>query len=303
MKKLDIAGILSVILLSAMVSFPGCAANEAGKAGGVVRQDFVDEKIGRMSAEERFMLHGIGPMPASLVEDAYKMYIKDKGEQIICASDEQLAQRIMNAKDNVSIISFQRLLGRDKELALTCLTKKIKEICNSRQISEESAGMQIAKYGPKVIEPLLELAHGSVGRRTYIVIDAFGFLGDPQEIDKLFDIFGDFSRLDEVSYLRLAHAAVMAGHPRGMEMLINAATLEHNYCISCRADIKKITRGYDDLPENWAKEDWDSWWQKHRDCLRPGNTHLKAVSPVFIASVHKVLKAAADKIEKEASTQ
>jgi hypothetical protein len=78
----------------------------------------------------------------------------------------------------------------------------------------------------------------------------------------------------------------MTGNPVGIDMFIEAATFEteeelsitetdqmdaENFKESARRWLGKITNDYDDLPNDWLKDNWHSWWQKHRNTWKPSS--------------------------------
>lgn len=251
-----------------------------------------------MSEQECFLMLGVGPVPEALVETSYKVYIEAGGKQLIKASNQQLAQDIVNGKDNTSPISYYRLLSRNEKLAKTSLHKRIEAMCAS-DYGEGWLSLEIASYGPPVTDSLLQIAKTGTSEQRGVAIEALGFMRDSKAVDKLLNILGDAKKLDRLSYLRLARAAIMAGNPRGMELLIEAATTEGTLQETCRDELDRITQGYDDLPGDWSQKKWNAWWQKHRSAWRPETAYPTAMPTVMITSTHKMYQAVAEMIEKE----
>jgi len=269
----------------------------------------VNEGMVKISEEQQFLMHGIGPVPEALVKNMHKAYVEGEGKELIKASDQQLAEHIVQGKDSTSAISYYRLLSRNRKLAKASLNKKIEGMCAS-DYGEGWISLEIAGYGPPVIEILLKIAKMGTAEQRALAIDSLSFMRDPKVVDRLFSIFSDLEKLDSLSYLRLARAAIMVGNPKGMELLIEAATTERKWeksnkfriddiRRSCREELNRVTQAYDDVPREWSAEKWNAWWQKHRNSWKPDEAYPGAMSTAMIISRQKMYKAVAEKIERE----
>lgn len=262
-----------------------------------IDQDAADV-IAEMGEGIQSLLLELGVPLQSTIETLYNAYIEGDKKQLIKASNERLAEDVVNGKNNTSPISYYRLLARNEKLAKASLHKRIEAMCAS-DYGEGWLSLEIASYGPPVTEILLKIAKTGTPEQRGVAIEALGFMRDSKAVHKLLNILGDAKKLDRLSYLRLARAVIMAGNPRGMELLIEAATTEGKLQGTCRDELDRITQGYDDLPGDWSKEKWNAWWQKHKSAWRPETAYPTAMPTVMITSTHKMYQAVAEMIEKE----
>gem|GEM_PF-4567625 len=271
-----------------------------------IEQD-VAEGMAKMSEEERFLVLGVGPVPEALVKKMHKAYVGGEGKELIKAGDQQLAEHVVQGKDSTSAISYYRLLSRNRKLAKASLHKKIEGMCAS-DYGEGWISLEIASYGPPVIEILLKIAKMGTAEQRALAIDSLSFMRDPKVVDELFGILGDLEKLDSLSYLRFARAAIMVGNPKGMDLLIEAATAERKEEKSnefkiddvrrtCREELNRVTQAYDDVPREWSAEKWKAWWEKHRDTWKPSvNLSANQLLAGFKAQ-HKVFREVAKRLE------
>ena len=279
-------------------------------------EDFLSAQIEKakmsMSESDRFLMTGVGPVPEELMEKIYQAYVEGEGEELIKASDQQLAEHIVQGKDSVSAISYYRLLSRNKKLAKASLHKKIEVMCTS-DYGEGWISLEIASYGPPVIEILLKIVKTGTAEQRALAIDSLSFMRNPKVVDGLFDILGDLQNLDSLSYLRFARAAIMVGNPQGMDLLIEAATAERkgeklnkfrmdDVRRTCREELNRVIYAYDNVPSDWSVEKWKAWWKKHRDTWKP-SVNLSANQLLAGFKVqHKVFREVAKRLEANQET-
>jgi len=274
-----------------------------------IEQGVVAGRVPEMSEEDRFMRMPEGPVPESLIQAVCKAYIEADGEELVKASDEKLAENVVQGDRSTSPVSYYRLLHRNEKLAKASLPKKIEAMC-AEDYGEGWLSLEIATYGPAVIEILLEVAKQGTAQQRALAIDSLGHIRDPKAVDKLLNIFSDYDKLDGLSYFRLARAAIMVGNPRGIDLLIEAATRDKQEERSCkfslrdvrklcREELDRITQSYDDVPSDWSHGKWKEWWKKHRNDWRAEDVYPRGLSEALIVSGQKIFQAVAERIEKE----
>jgi hypothetical protein len=216
-----------------------------------------------------------GKISPEMVEMNYKAYIEGEGKKLVHATDDQLAENIVNGSNaTLPMISYYRLVQRDKKRAEECLHKKVKTICAGPH--GEWTSMQLLAYGPPAITPLLEVAKTGSAEQRRLAVEALALFQDKETAEKLLSLLRPLDKEDPLVYLLTARAAVMAGDPKGIELLIEAgsgsAAAENQLVKMSRQELQKVvSQQYDDLPEDWSRESWKTWWEKHRSSWQPGS--------------------------------
>lgn len=134
--------------------------------------------ISKFSPDDRWLATGgVGPIPESLIQKMYQFYIAGEGKDLIKMTNEQLSKHIVNIKDNNSIISYYRLVNRDKKLANISLRKMITFLCNPG-VSGEFTSMQIACFGPQAVDVLLDTAKTGTEKERALAKESLAFMKD-----------------------------------------------------------------------------------------------------------------------------
>ncbi|MFC1739285.1 hypothetical protein ACFL1G_09590 [Planctomycetota bacterium] len=258
----------------------------------------VAEAMAKIPEEQRFLMTGVGPVPESLIQKMYQSYIRGDGEKLIKATNEQLSKHIVNIKDNGSVISYYRLVGRDKKLANISLREMIKVLCSSGGQGEFTS-MQIACFGPQTVDVLLDIAQTGTEQERVLAIDSLTFMKDQNVVNKLLEMLGNNNKLDELPSVRLVRMAVASGKSEGMSILIQGATTEGKYQKSYQAELSRVTFSFRDVPDDWSLEKWSKWWQEHRNSWQPSGDYLDPMLVNSVKAQQRLLETVAGKIESE----
>lgn len=241
---------------------------------------------------------GVGPAPEALIQEMYQSYIEGEGKYLIKATNEQLSGHIVDMKDNGSVVSYYRLVGRDKKLANVSLRKMIQTLCNSAEVGEFTS-MQIACFGPQAFDTLLDIAGTGTEQERVLAIDSLAFMKDPNVINKLLEMLGDHSELDKLSSVRLASIALAWGKPEGMSILIQGATTKGKYQKAYQAELSRVTSSFQDVPPDWSSEKWTVWWQEHSSRWQPSGEFLDPMLVNSVKAQQRLLEIVAKKIESK----
>jgi hypothetical protein len=264
---------------------------------GFTDQDAAD-MIEEMAEEIQSLLLDLSTTPQVNVETLYNAYIEGDRQNLIKANDEQLAEDIVSGENYSSPISYYRLLTRNKRLAKVSLQKRMEAMCASDYGEGWINKLEIASYGPPVTECLLKIAKTGTPEQRAVAIDTRGVMRNPGAVRKLLDTLGDVKKLDRLSYLCLARAAIMTGNPKGIELLIEAATTGGSLQQICQDELDRVTRGYDDVPGDWSREEWNAWWEKHSSSWDPKTAYPTALPTAMATMRQKMYEAVAEKIQK-----
>ena len=249
------------------------------------------------------------PSPAS-VEQALKVYVVREGKGLVDATNNQLAKDVVEGTDHQSsVISFYRLSLRDVQRAEREMARRI-ETATGGQGESWISEMQLAVYGPPAIKPLLKLATTGRPRQRGLAIGALSLLRDQRAAAELVKL-ARRPETDRETRVLIASAAVLAGDPEGIDLLIAEATVSHagpdvavgdnqQVTQTARDYLERWTRDYDDLPDDWSKNAWRAWWAKHRAEWTPGFYGKDALSPAGIHASHRLARAVAERLEGQA---
>ena len=227
----------------------------------------------------------------------YQSYIEGEGKHLIKASNEQLSGHIVDMKDNGSVVSYYRLVGRDKKLANASLRKMIKALSNSGEVGEFTS-MQIACFGPQAVDTLLDIAGTGTEQERVLAVDSLAFMKDPNVINKLLEMPGDHN-VDMLSRVRLATIAVACGKPEGMSILIQGATTKGKYQKAYQTELSRVTSSFQDVPPDWSLDKWTVWWQEHSSSWQPSGEYLDPMLVNSVKAQQRLLETVAKKIESE----
>ncbi len=241
---------------------------------------------------------GIGPVPEALIQEMYQSYIEGEGKYLIKATNEQLSKHIVDMKDNGSVVSYYRLVGRDKKLANVSLRKMIQALCNSGGVGEFT-GMQIACFGPQAFDTLLDIAGTGTEQERVLAIDSLAFTKDPNAINRLLEMLDDHDEFDKLFFVRLARIAVACGKPEGMSILIQGATTKGKYQKAYQTELGTVTSLFQDVPAAWSLEEWTMWWQKHCSSWQPSGEYLDPMLVNSVKAQQRLLEIVAKKIESK----
>jgi hypothetical protein len=242
---------------------------------------------------------------ATVAEDEvaamYTSYVEGEGKELVQATDQQLADDILANANGVhfvsAMVSYYRLYRRDKARAEKCFADSLRAICG--QTGEQwIVVMQLAGFGPLGAEPLLAIVRTGTARERWTAVTALAYLRDAkvsEELMKLLDAHKD----DPRTRTAIASAVLAAGDPRGMDILIDAATGNVDQLDDpSRQTLQDYTQQYDDLPDDWSKDVWMEWWGKHRKQWKPpGETAKGSPHAEGIRHLHETLQAVATKLE------
>lgn len=257
-----------------------------------------DEKSKLSSDEQWLASGGVGPVPEGLIQKMYRSYIESEGRDFIKATNEQLSKHIVNIEDNGSVISYYRLISRDKKLANVSFREMIKTLCSSGRTGEFTSA-QIACFGPQTVDVLLDIAKTGTEQERVLAIDSLAFMKDPNVVDKLLEMLDDSNKLEELSYFRLVRMAIASGKPEGMSLLIQGAATEGKYQEAYQTELDRVTSTFQDVPNGWSLEKWRMWWQKHRSSWQPCGDYLDPMLVNSVKAQQRLLEVVAEKIESE----
>lgn len=261
-------------------------------------EDEPDEGSELPSGEQWLATGGIGPVPEALIQEMYQSYIEGEGKYLIKATNEQLSKHIVDMKDNGSVVSYYRLVGRDKKLANISLREMIKVICSSGGVGEFTS-MQVACFGPQAVAVLVDIAETGTEQERVLAIDSLEFMKDPNVINKLLEMLDDHDEFDKLFFVRLARIAVACGKPEGMSILIQGATTKGKYQKAYQIELGTVTSLFQDVPDDWSSEKWTVWWQEHSSSWQPSGEYLDPMLVNSVKAQQRLLEIVAKKIESK----
>ncbi|MCF7957619.1 MAG: hypothetical protein K9M57_04135 [Phycisphaerae bacterium] len=227
---------------------------------------------------EEFSEGGSGPQKEQKKSDglqpetitaSYNEYIKNEGKGLIKADNHRLADDIVKGTDNSAIISYYRLVGRDKALAEMNLSKRLGKICTTAASNEAWMGqMQLGLYGKPAVKHLLKIAQDGTVDQRRMAIQGLSGRSELDAVDSLVALLENMKiKKDAPTYISLCNIAIGAGNPKGIDYLIKVATDKAAGELSKNDDfnglqvqaqelLKHVTAQYEDIPKNWNKVDW-----------------------------------------------
>ena len=174
----------------------------------------------------------------------------------------------------------------------------IRVLCSSGGLGEFTS-MQIASFGPRTIDVLLDIAKTGTGQERVLAIDSLAFMKYPNVGNMVLEMLGNNNKLEEHFYIRLVHIAVASGKPEGMSILIQGATTESKYQRVYQEELCRVTSSFNDVPDDWSLEKWRMWWQEHRSGWQPSGDYLDPMLVNVVKAKQRLLETVAGKIESE----
>ena len=238
------------------------------------------------------------------IETAYRAYVQEAGKHLIDAADDELAEDIAKGTEPTSmLISYYRLVRRDKKRAEECMGKRVTRICK-KAVAEGTEPwltvMELFFYAPVSVESLMRLVKKGNAEEREMAIASLEYLQDAEVADQLLGMSKKYRR-EAHTYVGIAVVAVAAGDPRGIDLLIEGATSDEEKKFelveSSRAMLQKFTKEYDDLPDDWSRDAWNAWWNKHRDGWKPPAVFGEEPIGPNLRRMHEIYEAVAIRLE------
>jgi hypothetical protein len=259
--------------------------------------------------------------PVVDVEEIYRSYLEEEGKNLISATNEQLAKDIMEGEFPSMIISYYRLISRDKARGEACLTNRIrKRVADNLHTEAWITHMEFMLYGPPAIKPLLEIVKTGTAEERSFALGALTQYSDPHLANELLKLLDDSKQKDISLYSAAAWTAILAGNPKGMDLLIEGATVEHLNQLfpsleetdgllfrdRIRKSLEAVTENYEDIPDDWSASKWKAWWRKHRSTWEKPTFSEPSGSPEGIdmeQATHKMFEEIAQRMERQPNSK
>ena len=254
--------------------------------------------------------------PSDIIETAYQDYAKGEGKELLKATNEQLANDIINGNDVSAIISYYRLVSRDSSTkAELNLGKRLTTIC-SADGEPWIIQMQLAIYGQPAVKHLLKIVETATMKQRRAAVSGLAWHPDQDVVNDLLKLLENPEiKKDNITYISLCEVAIQNGDSKGVDYLIKAATAESGDKSAkdieneelrelCRNSLQEMIGQYDDLPDGWSAEKWNSWWNKHRATWTPSQSVPKSEEMTAgIRQSHDLFRQIAGKLEKDQKTK
>jgi hypothetical protein len=258
-----------------------------------------------------------GKFSEESVLDAYKAHIEFYGQNLVNATNSQLAKDIKEGDEESSIVSYYRLLSRDKKKAEHCLAQRISNIVKEGVGKEHwITNMQLEFYGRPAIKPLLEIARSGTLEEREIAVEVLYLVPEKTVVKELIKLLGRKEvRKDTNTFMMICDLAINDGKTEAVDFLIKAATggylaegrtederVEREMLRSeSRRKLIEITSKYEDTPEEWSEQKWKSWWDKNRGSMKLDHEiHPELVrARERFGSLHALFEKIAKKLEEE----
>ena len=275
------------------------------------------EKLGRFSEKQEKVNKNKEKTSEEEMEALYDEYLKGDGKVLLKASDDQLAKDIVSgSRQSFSpLISYYRLLSRDKTRAKECLSIQIEMIVQSGVGKEHwITEMELILYEELAVDPLLRIAEDGTIEQRQIAIAFLSMVPYSGVTDKLIKLLDRPDiRGDSIAFIAICEKGARDGRAKAIDFLIKQATSTlisakdietTNLLNKSRQLLIEIFRDYNDTPEDWSDEKWNEWWKKHKDGWKPEE---KGQSQQLLLhsekSRNKFCQEVAQRIEKELKKQ
>jgi len=243
-------------------------------------QKFIPAEAIPLSADEEVKAMSVFGVDPDELESYYNSYINNEGKKLIKATNEQLADSIVNSSDTTALINYHRLLLRDEKQAEASLARKVLNACTEGAKREGwIVQMQLGMLGEPSYKHLLRIAQTGTVEQRKVAVRGLSGCGDPAIINEVFKLLEDPEiDIDGPTYIGLCQTGLRVGNPAGVDYLIQAATIVLNdqtpdqkssLCFDTRNILKEFVRDYEDAPTGWSATDWQNWWRKYRASWKP----------------------------------
>jgi hypothetical protein len=254
------------------------------------------------------------PLFTEILAHTYHNYITSDGKRLLKATSEDLATDIQKGNEESALISYYRLLARDKKLAKRSISKRVVKTVKE-SIGQELwlIDMELSFFGEPAVEPLFQLVADGQPEERSIAIEVLYTMGDQEVSERLVNLLDEPFLKDNLDmWLAICKRGLEMHNAKAVSSLIETATDVNSvsrhpgYKVllkKSREQLRLVSAKFEDRPKDWSKKAWLEWWKKYPNAISGSGPAYESYRQRWkvITRQHKVFKHLAKMLNTQAS--